>query len=71
VGAWAWLTLALACWIAEHGPMLGTCCWLAAVTGAASFNALVAPLAPRGVLAGAGLATLGAVVGLTGWLHGA
>lgn len=71
VSAWAWLTLALTCWIAEHGSTLGTACWLAAVTAAASFNAVAAPLAPRGILVGAGLATLGAGVGLIGWIRGA
>jgi hypothetical protein len=62
------LVVSWASWVSAHGPALGSCSAMTALTAAASINTLVAPLSPRvwWVLGGFSLAA--ALVGLVGWL---
>jgi hypothetical protein len=60
-----------ASWITAHGAALGGSAALAAVTAAASLNALAAPLGPRLLSALGGASLMAVVVGLIGWITGA
>ena len=62
--------LSLAIWIRAHGSALGSCSALAALMAAASVNAIVAPLARRGLLVFGVLALAGLLAATLGWLSG-
>jgi hypothetical protein len=65
------ISASLAFWVQAHGLALGTGSAIAALTAAASLNAIVAPLTAQGLLAFAALAFVALAVGTWEWLHGA